>query len=170
MDISSQIQQNTSRLEAFALRLTKNPYDAQDLLQETIFLALKNSDKFRGGTNFNAWIKTIMRNTFINNYRKNKRLMNYISQKISAYFSDKPQAKNDAESNIMVEELTEIIDDLDSKFKEPFMMYYYGYAYEEIAQKLELPLGTVKSRIFFARKHIKSVYKNYYGNPEDGRA
>lgn len=166
MDISSQIQQSTSRLQAFALRLTKNPYDAEDLLQETIFLALKNSDKFRGGTNFNAWIKTIMRNTFINNYRKNKRLMNYISQKISAYFSDKPEAKNDAESNLMLGELTDIIEDLDPKFKEPFMMYYHGFAYEEISKKLDLPLGTVKSRIFFARKHIKSVYNKYYGKRE----
>ncbi len=167
MDISNQIQKSTSGLQAFALRLTKNPYDAEDLLQETIFLALKHSDKFRGGTNFNAWVKTIMRNTFINNYRKNKRFMNYVSQKIASYFYDKPEAKNNAESNIMLNELTDIIDELDEKFRAPFMMYYEGFSYEEIAQKLGLPLGTVKSRIFFARKHIKAGYKAYYEHSEN---
>lgn len=167
MDISNQIQNSTSGLQAFALRLTKNPYDAEDLLQETIFLALKHSDKFRGGTNFNAWVKTIMRNTFINNYRKNKRFMKYVSQKISSYFYDKPEAKNNAESNIMFKELIEIIDELDEKFRAPFMMYYEGFSYEEISEKLGLPLGTVKSRIFFARKHIKAGYKAYYEHSED---
>lgn len=166
MDITNKITENNPGLKAFAYRLTQNQEDANDLMQETIFLALKNKDKFRGGTNFNAWIKTIMRNTFINNYRRNKRFMNYIGQKISAYFHEKPQAKNDGESTVLLQEIHEIIDRLDDKFSVPFLMYYKGYTYEEIAQQLDTPLGTIKSRIFFARKEMKTAIKQKFGSVE----
>ena len=168
MDINNEIQQNTSKLQAFALRLTKNTSEAEDLYQETVLLALKNKNKFKGGTNFSAWIKTIMRNTFINNYRKKKRFMKYLSYKINTYLSDTlPLAKNEGESDVIMGELFTIIDGLDEKFRIPFLMFYQGYAYEEIAKNLNLPLGTVKSRIFFARKHLKKAYHVYYGERED---
>lgn len=167
MDITDKITENNPGLKAFAYRLTQNQDDAEDLMQETIFLALKNKDKFRGGTNFNAWIKTIMRNTFINNYRRKKRFMNYISQKISAYFHEKPQTVNTGESTVMLQEIHEIIDRLDKKFSVPFLMYYKGYTYEEIAQELDTPLGTIKSRIFFARKEMKVAIKEKFGSEND---
>ena len=167
IEFNSHFNQMTALLQAFAYNLTKNAEDSKDLFQETAFRALRNREKFRQGTNFKAWLFTIMKNIFINNYRKNKRFMKYVSQKISSYFYDKPEAKNNAESNIMFKELIEIIDELDEKFRAPFMMYYEGFSYEEISEKLGLPLGTVKSRIFFARKHIKAGYKAYYENSED---
>lgn len=166
MDITNKITAKNPGLQAFAYRLTQNHEDANDLVQETVFLALKNKDKFRGGTNFNAWIKTIMRNTFINNYRRKKRFMKYVGLKISSYFIEKPQAKNDGESSIMLEELHGIIEKLDKKFSIPFLMYYKGYTYEEIAEQLDAPLGTIKSRIFFARKEMKMHIRERYGNEE----
>lgn len=166
MDITNKITENNPSLKAFAYRLTQNHEDANDLVQETIFLALKNRDKFRGGTNFNAWIKTIMRNTFINNYRRKKRFMKYIGQKITSIFAEKPQAFNNGESAIMMEEIHQIIEQLDKKFSIPFLMYYKGYSYEEISQKLDAPLGTIKSRIFFARKEMKELIRERYANEE----
>lgn len=163
MDISNQIQQNTSGLQAFALRLTKNPYDAEDLLQETIFLALKHSDKFRGGTNFNAWVKTIMRNTFINNYRRNKlRRTEEIPDKVYGKIREATTINETANGSILFDELTQFVSNLPDIFRIPFEMNYIGYRYQEIAKATNVPLGTVKSRIFFARKYLKeAVIKNY---------
>ena len=170
-DLLSRLSQKSSnQLYAFAMSLTKDQYEAEDLYQETLFLALKNSEKFRIGTNFMAWMKTIMRNSFINGYRRKKRFMSYVNDQVAAYFEEKPQARNDAESNIVIQELEDIIERIDIRFKEPFKLFYQGFSYEEIAEQLELPLGTVKSRIFIARKRIKQAYEALYGTQEHKQA
>ena len=158
---------SSNQLYAFAMSLTKDQFEAEDLYQDTLFLAIKNSNKFRVGTNFMAWMKTIMRNSFINGYRRKKRFMNYVNDKVTAYFNEGPQIRNEAESKIMMDELSEIIEDIDERFKTPFKLFYKGYSYEEIANDLELPLGTVKSRIFIARRKIRSGYNRFYGIKED---
>ena len=71
---------------------------------------------------------------------------------------------NKAESNIMMDELTAMIDGMEDGIRIPFMMHYEGFKYQEIADKLELPLGTVKSRIFFARKEMKGLINKRYDN------
>ena len=150
----------------FAYKLTHNREEAKDLYQEMACRALTNKDKFREGTNLKAWLFTIMRNIFINNYRK-KAKQNIILDPTDNQFylnTGGPSISNDANSSIMMEELQAIVDQLDDGIREPFMLHYYGYKYQEIAKQLQLPLGTVKSRIFFARKALKNVVlKNYQG-------
>ncbi|MEL6865182.1 MAG: sigma-70 family RNA polymerase sigma factor [Bacteroidota bacterium] len=158
-------QKSSSQLQAFAMSLTKDINEAEDLFQETLYLALKNGEKFREGTNFMAWMKTIMRNAFINGYRRKKRFLAYVNEKVNTYFSEKPKARNAAESNILMKELSRMIEDVDDRFNKPFKMFYQGFSYEEIAETLGLPLGTVKSRIFIARKQIKQAYRQNYEVP-----
>lgn len=145
----------SSPLESFALSLTKNMEDSKDLFQETVFKALKNQDKFRIGTNFKAWIMTLMRNTFINNYRRKKRSQTDLAPTDSYIFTTAATDDNAGESNLATEELMHILDSIDEKLRKPFWMYYLGMSYQEIADALETPLGTIKSRIFFARKELQ---------------
>ena len=153
-------------LHAFAYNLTKNTEDAKDLFQETSFRALTNKEKFRPGTNFKAWLFTIMKNIFINNYRKKVRANTIMDSTDNNYYLNSGAAviANGAESNIMMDELTTMIDGLEDGIRIPFMMHYEGFKYQEIAEELDLPLGTVKSRIFFARKEMKDLINKRYDN------
>jgi len=162
----SNFDKMTVLLNAFAYNLTKNTEDAKDLFQETAFRAFTNRDKFRPGTNFKAWLFTIMKNIFINNYRKKVKANTIMDSTDNMYYinSGSVVISNKAESNIMLKELTQMIEELDDSIKIPFLMHYHGYKYQEIADHLELPLGTVKSRIFFARKELKEVIGKRYEN------
>ncbi|MEY4902392.1 MAG: hypothetical protein RLZZ292_207 [Bacteroidota bacterium] len=155
-----------SLLHAFAYNLTKNIEEAKDLFQETAYRALINRDKFRPDTNFKAWIFTIMKNIFINNYRKKVKSNTIIDSTDNLFYINSGSASinNDAHSNIMMQELTGMVNELDNGTKVPFMMHYEGFKYQEIAEQLELPLGTVKSRIFFARKELKDKINRRYDN------
>ncbi len=161
----------TGPLNSFAYNLTKSTEDAQDLFQETAFRALTNKEKFRPGTNFKAWMFTIMKNIFINNYRKKVKANTIIDSTENMFYlnSGKTAIHNLASSNMLMDELTGMIDSLDDAIKVPFMMHYEGFKYQEIADELELPLGTVKSRIFFARKALKAAIKANYGDYETVR-
>ncbi|MEO0775696.1 MAG: RNA polymerase sigma factor [Bacteroidota bacterium] len=154
----------TSLLHAFAFNLTKNKDDAQDLYQETAFRAIKNKEKFIPGTNFKAWLMTIMKNIFINDYRKRIKRNTIMDATDNNYFinSGNRTVVNRGGSNMLIEELTKMIEELEDGFKIPFLMHYQGYKYHEIADQMELPLGTVKSRIFFARKELKKKIKVRY--------
>jgi len=156
----------TPVLNSFAYNLTKSMEDAKDLYQETAFRAMTNREKFRTGTNFKAWLFTIMKNIFINNYRKKVKANTIMDSTDNNYYinSGKVAISNKAGSNIMMDELKTMIKNLDESIKVPFMMHYAGYKYQEIADHLDLPLGTVKSRIFFARKELKDLIKKRYDN------
>jgi len=164
LDFNKDFDKQASMLQAFAYNLTKNVEDAKDLFQETAYRAIVNRDKFRPGTNFKAWLFTIMKNIFINNYRKKVKANTLIDSTANNYYINSGQHSigNKASSNIMMKELHGIIDQIDESTRVPFLMYYEGFKYQEIADKLELPLGTVKSRIFFARKELKELIKDYY--------
>ena len=165
IDFYTQFDELSSILNAFAYNLTRNSEDAKDLYQETAFRAMTNRDKFRPGTNLKAWLFTIMKNIFINNYRKRMKANTIMDNTENLYYlnSGRNSIDNDADSNILIDELTHLIDDLDDSTRIPFLMHYQGYKYQEIADHLELPLGTVKSRIFFARKDLKSQIATRYG-------
>lgn len=156
--------QMTALLHSFAYNLTKNTEDAKDLYQETAYRAMTNMDKFRAGTNFKAWLFTIMKNIFINNYRKRTKSNTIIDSTDNLYFlnSGDVSISNHAETNMLMDELTGMIEHLDGSIRVPFMMHYQGYKYQEIADYLDLPLGTVKSRIFFARKELKETIQKKY--------
>lgn len=152
-------------LRSFAYNLTKSEDDAKDLYQETAIRAITNKEKFRPGTNFKAWLFTIMKNIFINDYRKKMKRNTMIDQTDNLFFINSAvSVTNDAGSNIMMKELNKMIESLDEAIRMPFMMHYEGFKYQEIADQLDLPLGTVKSRIFFARKELKEKIKRHYGS------
>ncbi len=164
IDFNNSLEQCTTTLKSFAFNLTKNDEEAEDLLQDTAYKAIVNREKFRTGTNFKAWLFTIMKNTFINNYRRKVRRNTVMDNTDNQYFinSSSSIVNNDADSKILLEELNDMIDKLDENLREPFRMHFYGYKYQEIADKTSIPLGTVKSRIFIARNELKSlISKNY---------
>lgn len=166
VEFDSKFELYTSSLNSFAYNLTKNHDDAKDLYQETAFRAMTNREKFKSGTNFKAWTFTIMKNIFINNYRKKLKRNTIIDTTENEFFinsGDQP-VDNDAGRNILMAELTKMIDELEDHIKIPFMMHYKGFKYKEIADNLFLPLGTIKSRIFFARRALKAKIKNHYGD------
>ena len=166
INFSSEVSKLQSVLLSFAFKLTRNKEESKDLYQETAYRALVNKDKFREGTNIKAWLFTIMRNIFINNYRKKVKKNTLLDSTDNQFYlnSGGPVIVNGAHSAIMMKELQAIINKLDDSIRSPFMMHYYGYKYQEIADQLNLPLGTIKSRIFFARKELKrAVLKNYKG-------
>lgn len=169
IEFYTRFDQLTALLQAFAYNLTKNQEDAKDLYQETAFRALTNRDKFNPGTNFKAWSFTIMKNIFINNYRKKVKANTIMDSTDNMYYlnSGSVSISNGAEANILMEELTEMIARLDDSIRIPFLMHYQGFKYQEIADELNLPLGTVKSRIFFARKELKEMIgANYTSIPD----
>ena len=146
-----------------AYRLTHNLEDAKDLIQETALRAFNNKDKFEVGTNFRAWVTTIMRNTFINIYRKKKNRATSSEPSDSYVFVNEDYSEhNSAGSNIMMDELKGIIYSLDETYRKPFLMFFEGFKYEEIASDMDLPIGTVKSRIFFARQKLKDSVTFFY--------
>lgn len=168
IEFSEQINALGGLLQAFAYKLTKNMEDAKDLFQETAYRALTNQDKFRPGTNLKAWMFTIMRNIFINNYRKKVKANTIFDATDNMYYlnAGSKSINNGAESSIMMDELQNMVSSLDDSIRIPFLMHYYGYKYQEVAEQLNLPLGTVKSRIFFARKELKALVKKRYKNIE----
>ena len=168
VEFYDKFDQMSNLLHSFAYNLTKNAEDAKDLFQETAYRALTNREKFRPGTNFKAWLFTIMKNIFINNYRKKTKANTIMDSTDNLYYinSGSTTISNRAESNIMMKELINMIEELDDSIKIPFLMHYQGFKYQEIADHLDLPLGTVKSRIFFARKELKALIKNRYNNIE----
>jgi len=159
----SAYQSLEQRLRAFAIKLTRSKTDADDLLQETVMLAYSNRKKIRMGTNFKSWITTIMRNTFINDYRiKRNRKTITGALEDHAHEAKNKMVTNDCESTLMMEELSDILQKIDSKYRLPFLMYYKGYDYQEIAAKMKIPMGTVKSRLYVARQKLSTLIQTYY--------
>ena len=163
-DFHTQLDSMSVLLHSFAFNLTKNTEDAKDLYQETAYRAITNMDKFRPGTNFKAWLFTIMKNIFINNYRKKAKANTIVDSTDNLYYinSTVDAIANRAESSMMMKELVTLIEKLDDSIRVPFLMHYQGYKYQEIADYLDLPLGTVKCRIFFARKELKDLIGKRY--------
>jgi RNA polymerase sigma-70 factor (ECF subfamily) len=160
--IQEQLDKISNSLRAFSLKLTGNMDDAEDLYQDTALRIMTNADKYNPGTNFKAWAVTIMRNIFINNYRKKVRRNLIIDQTPNNYYINSGEGAigNDGESRVAFKELQEMVDSLPDDFRIPFMMAYQGYKYDEIAEELGSPLGTIKSRIFFARKKLQKMYED----------
>jgi RNA polymerase sigma-70 factor (ECF subfamily) len=143
-------------LEKFAYSLTRIKADAKDLVQETFLKGLVNRDKYVNNENFKAWTFTIMKNTFINDYRRGFRQNASKDQNIVSSFIDmaKSSGSDDPDSAFSFGEMTQIVEQLDDKFRIPFKMHFHGYKYKEIADALNLNIGTVKSRIFLSRQKL----------------
>lgn len=138
----------------YAYHLNLDITDARDLVQETFLKAILNRDRFVDNGYLKAWTFTILRNTFINNYRHNVLQKARCERTEESFFIDRTTASgsDNPESLFSVKEITQLIEQLNEKFRIPFKMYVAGYRYREIAIKINLKIGTVKSRIFLARK------------------
>jgi len=163
IEFNYQITNLQKNLEGYALSLTTDSNNAKDLLQETILKALINREKFINSTNLKAWLYTIMKNTFINEYRRNKKANTFIDKTDNQYFlnNSKISEYSSPESKIAEKDIRKALSELSDDFKIPFEMYYNGYKYKEIAEELDLSIGTVKSRIFFTRKKLMKKLKDY---------
>ncbi len=163
IEFNNLIVAHRSFLNQLALKLTKSVDDADDLIQDTLFKALKNQDKYQEGTNLKGWLYTIMKNTFINNYRKRKLQNTFVDETDNKYFINSQEADREAETDTLVdhEYLMKQIETVDKHYLDTFMMHYNGYKYEEIAEIMGIPLGTVKSRIFLARRKMMDKLMDY---------
>ncbi len=162
-EFSNQLICLEEKLNRFALRLTANKDDAKDLLQDTFLKALAYREQFEDSTNLKAWTYTIMKNTFINNYRKCSRQNTTFDNTKDLFFlsQNKDTFNVEPDSVYREKEINKIIEHLDDEFKVPFKMHTHGYKYKEIAEILGLKIGTVKSRIFFTRKKLSDVLSDY---------
>ena len=164
---STSFQTRLTSLQAnmlnFAYMLTSNRDDAHDLVQDATLKALDNADKYVENTNFKGWVFTIMRNIFINNYRRVVRSATVIDQTEDLYHLNLSQDSGigSPEQSYAASEITAAIAAFPEKYRTPFEMHVAGYKYNEIAEKVGLPLGTVKSRIFFARQELQKRFADY---------
>ena len=154
------------KLHYYALSLTADSERANDLLQETFLKALMYRDKFALNTNFKAWIYTIMKNTFINDYRRNVKTKNTFDGSNNDFhlLFSKDKVYPAPDSFYSSKEIEKSINSLEDEYKVPFTMFLQGFKYKEIADELDLPLGTVKSRIFFTRKKLEKALHDYSNN------
>ncbi len=155
-----EIQDN---LYNFAYMLTSDKEEAKDLLQDTTLKALDNRDKYIDNINFKGWLFTIMRNIFINNYRRVVRNQTMVDQTEDLFHLNLPQESgfDTPDGSYTIKEINRAIASFAPEYRIPFSMHITGYKYHEIAAYMKLPLGTVKSRIFFARQRLQSILKDY---------
>lgn len=156
-EFNSLLLNNAEFLKPFAINLTRDNEAANDLYQETLYKALANHEKYNVGTNIKAWLFTIMRNIFINDYRRKAKQKTIFDNSPNEFLLNNQQSAiaNAAESDMRIKEINAAIRQLPEIFKTPFLLYFDGYKYNEIADALHEPLGTIKSRIHFARKLLK---------------
>jgi RNA polymerase sigma-70 factor (ECF subfamily) len=158
LEFNQLLVNNAEFLKPFAITLTRDTEAAKDLFQETLYRAISNKDKYNVGTNIKAWLYTIMRNIFINNYRrKAKQNTIFDSSPNEFLLNSSPSViiSNNAESNLRMKDIQMAVHQLPEIFRNPFLLYFDGFKYHEIADMLHEPLGTIKSRIHFARKLLK---------------
>ncbi|MDR2475537.1 MAG: RNA polymerase sigma factor [Bacteroidales bacterium] len=162
-DFEKDLVRMQENLLHFAYSLTTDREEAMDLLQDTTLKALDNKEKYIDNVNFKGWVFTIMRNIFINNYRKVVRNQTVVDQTEDLYQLNLPQDSGfeTPDGAYTIQEINKAIANFSDEYKIPFSMHVAGYKYNEIAEKMNLPLGTIKSRIFFARKQLQIMLKDY---------
>ena len=159
LEFNHQIASEYSTLQLFTRKFTKNEEDSRDLIQETIMKALANRSKFKSHTNLKGWLYTIMRNTFINGYRKAKNHNTHNDTTENDYYLNREDyyTSSNPLQNYEYNEMQKLVDSLPDKLKIPFQQYCSGFKYEELADKNDVPLGTIKNRIFQARKMLREM-------------
>ena len=158
LEFNQLLVNNAEFLKPFAITLTRDTEAAKDLFQETLYRAISNKDKYNVGTNIKAWLYTIMRNIFINNYRRRAKQNTIFDSSPNEFLLNSSPSvviNNSAESNLRMKDIQFAVHQLPEIFRNPFLLYFDGYKYHEIAEMLQEPLGTIKSRIHFARKLLK---------------
>jgi RNA polymerase sigma factor (sigma-70 family) len=160
IEFNNLLVNNSDFLKPFAITLTHDSEVAGDLFQETMYRAMANREKYNVGTNIRAWLYTIMRNIFINDYRRKLKRATIIDNTPNHFFLDHQQ-RNVYTTAMQVKDIMSRVHSLPDIFKKPFILYFDGFRYHEIANMLREPLGTIKSRIHFARKTLKSEIERF---------
>ena len=163
IEFNNMLVNNAEFLKPFAITLTRDSEAAKDLFQETLFRALANKEKYNVGTNIKAWLYTIMRNIFINNYRRKSKQNTIFDNTPNEFLLNQSQsvAANTAESTLRLKDIQAAVHNLPDIFRNPFLLYFDGFKYHEISKMLNEPLGTITSRIHFARKLLKTQLSRY---------
>lgn len=140
----------------YAYQLNLKNADAKDLVQDTYLRVLINRAKYVDTKKFKSWAFTIMKNTFVDSYRRGLRKKTYTDRLSHSFFTSvtEPIGYDNPDSELFAGEINQHIDCLNDRLRLPFKMYVDGYKYREIADELELKIGTVKNRIFLSRKHL----------------
>jgi len=161
--LDNQICNHKVSLEQFAFKFTHNLDDADDLVQDTIIKAMRYAGLYKKGTNLKGWLYTIMKNTFINDYRKNTRRKKVVDtvEDLNAFQLSKSASNNRAESKFVGEDINVALKNLAPAYSVPFLKHFEGYKYHEIADDLAIPIGTVKTRIHVARQVLQESLKMY---------
>lgn len=162
------VKEHAVALKTYALYLTQDREDANDLLQETFLKAFSNYTKFTEDTNLKGWLYTIMKNTFINNYRRKVKRNTFLDSTDNEYYLNSMNHSdvNAGEKKMAMDDMQAAIAKLPYELREAFMMNFRGYKYQEIADHFGIPIGTVKTRIHLARQVLKKklkVYGDMYG-------
>lgn len=162
-DFDKQMIGEMQPLRNFALSLTHNMDESKDLVQETVLKAYRYKEKFQEGTNLRGWLYTILKNSFINNYRRDAKRNTFLDSTDNTFFIDQPsnRIENDAELKFIRKDLHSAIDALPLELKITFTLNAEGYKYHEIAEELNIPIGTVKTRIFVARRILREKLESY---------
>ncbi|MEN8225926.1 MAG: RNA polymerase sigma factor [Bacteroidota bacterium] len=143
----------------YALQLTEDREDALDLVQETSFKALKNRNKLHNNDHIRAWLYTILKNTYINYLRSSHyRQLIHDSEELNNHSAPNSGSNGAPYEQLERKELYEIITLLPGTYGKPIKMFLSGYSYKEIARQMNIPIGTVKSRIHLGKKQIRKVY------------
>lgn len=150
-EFNAMVVNNSGELKPFAISLTRDHEAALDLCQETLYKAFAYREKYQPGTNIRAWLYTIMRNIFINDYRRNGRKRSVMDNLATT----QPVKSSSADAMVRLKEIDTSIQKLPEVFRTSCLLYLQGYQYREIADALQEPLGTIKSRIHFAKKILQ---------------
>jgi RNA polymerase sigma factor (sigma-70 family) len=163
LNFDKMMEQELAPLRNYALSLTHDMDDTKDLVQDTILKAYRYRENFKAGTNLRGWLYTILKNSFINNYRRNQKRNTFLDSTENTYFLDIPSHKvdNDAELKFIRKDLNNAVESLPYDLKLTFNLNAEGFKYHEIAEELNIPIGTVKTRIFIARRVLREKLKDY---------
>ncbi|MEN5088989.1 sigma-70 family RNA polymerase sigma factor [Sphingobacterium faecium] len=162
-EFNSLVVEQSDSLKHYAKKFTNDTEDANDLVQDTILKAVTYFNNFREGTNLKGWLYTIMKNTFINNYRRIVKTNSFITkeEEISSANLILSASKNQGENKFVMEDIHTALSKLSEDYYVPFSMYFEGFKYHEISEYLAIPIGTVKTRIHIARKVMKKSLSTY---------
>lgn len=163
IEFNTLVIRQSESLKAYARNFTRDQDDANDLVQDTLLKAVTYFKNFKEGTNLKGWLYTIMKNTFINNYRRVVKTNSFITkeEEITSANLVVSATKNRGENKFVMEDINYALSSLSEDYYVPFTMYFEGYKYHEISDHLNIPIGTVKTRIHVARKVMKKTLNAY---------
>lgn len=166
LEFNTLVIRQSESLKTYARNFTRDQDDANDLVQDTLLKAVTYFKNFREGTNLKGWLYTIMKNTFINNYRRVVKTNSFITkeEEITSANLVVSATKNKGDNKFMMDDIDAALASLSDDYYVPFTMYFEGYKYHEIAEYLQIPIGTVKTRIHVARKMMKKKLQAYKFN------